>query len=284
MNTTSAARVMLHTTRERTQWLELPAVVRAAVEAETGPIRGVDTIGAGLNSGIAAVIHTSRASVFIKGLPTDHRRIVTQHREAALAAHVTGIGPALHWQIEAGGWNILGFKYLIGHHADLSPGSTDLPALAATLTRLGQVQVPALQLPLARIEHRWAGHADEEALALLAGDRLLHTDLNPHNVLITGAGARIVDWAWPTLGAGWVDVACATLWLTAEGHTAAAAETWAAAIPVWREASGRGIDTFVAVNVRLWEQIARNDPQPWKHRLHQAALSWHQHRQRAHRD
>jgi hypothetical protein len=277
MNTTSAARVMLQSTRERTPWLELPDAVRAAVEAETGPVRAVDTISAGLNSGIAAVLHTNRASVFIKGLPSDHRRIATQHREAALAAHVTGIGPALRWQIDAGGWNILGFEHLTGHPADLSPGSPDLAALAAALTQLGQIRAP--ELPLVRIEQRWAGHADGEDLALLTGDRVLHTDLNPHNILITEAGARIVDWAWPTLGAAFIDPACAVLWLIAEGHTPAAAETWATTIPAWRDAPNAGLDTFTAVNARLWEQIAHDDPQPWKHRLHQAALIWH--RQRA---
>ena len=270
---------MLHDTRARTPWQELPSAVRAAVEAETGPVRAVDTIGAGLNSGIAAVVHTTGTSVFIKGLPSDHRRIAAQHREAALAAHVTDIGPALRWQIEVGGWNLLGFEHLTGRPADLGPGSADLAALAATLTQLSHV--PAPEVPLARIERRWAGHADEQDLVLLAGDQLLHTDLNPHNILVTEDGARIVDWAWPTLGAAWVDPACAALWLIAEGHTPAAAETWASTIPAWRNAPAASVDVFTAVNVRLWEQIARDDPQPWKQRLHQAALAWHEHRCRA---
>ena len=32
----------------------------------------------------------------------------------------------------------------------------------------------------AQIEQRWAGHAEGEDLALLTGDQVLHTDLNPH--------------------------------------------------------------------------------------------------------
>nr|WP_232328301.1 aminoglycoside phosphotransferase [Kibdelosporangium sp. MJ126-NF4] len=250
------------------------------MEAETGRVHAVDTISAGLNSGIAAVLHTAGTSVFIKGLPTDHRRIATQHNEATLAPHVTGIGPALRWQIEADGWNLLGFEHLTGHPADLGPSSKDLAALAGTLIQLGQVRAP--DVSLARIERRWAGHADECELALLAGDRLLHTDLNPHNILITLDGARIVDWAWPTLGAAFIDPACAALWLIAEGHTPAAAEAWAATIPAWQDAPTAGIDIFTVVNARLWEQIAHDDPQPWKQRLHRAALSWHEHRHRIH--
>lgn len=276
MNTTSA-QAMLQDVRERTSWSDLPAATRSAVETETGPVRKIETITTGLNSGIAAILHTEDTSVFIKGLPTDHRRIATQHREASLATHVTGIGPALRWHIEAGGWNLLGFEHLTGTPANLSPGATDLTTVADALKLLGRIPLP--DIPLARIERRWAGHADEQDLALLAGDQLLHTDLNPHNILITSAGARIVDWAWPTLGAAWIDPACAALWLIAEGHTPASAESWAATIPAWHNATTTGIATFTAANTRLWEQIARDDPQPWKQRLHQAALTWHQHRQ-----
>ncbi|MGH3608727.1 MAG: hypothetical protein ACRDRD_11660 [Pseudonocardiaceae bacterium] len=34
----------------------------------------------------------------------------------------------------------------------------------------------------------------------LQGDTLLHTDLDPLNVLINDT-ARVIDWAWPTCGA-----------------------------------------------------------------------------------
>ncbi len=122
--------------------------------------------------------------------------------------------------------------------------------------------------------------ADDSALTLLAGDQLLHTDLNPHNILI-GEHARIIDWAWPTLGAAWVDAACATLWLIAEGHSPAAAETWAAGIPAWAPASRPGIDVFTTIGCHLWGQIAHDDPQPWKLRLHAATQAWAAHRMTA---
>ncbi|MGH3985530.1 MAG: hypothetical protein ACRDST_23320 [Pseudonocardiaceae bacterium] len=76
------------------------------------------------------------------------------------------------------------------------------------MSRLGQIQAP--DLPLRRLQDRWAALADDPALELLAGDHLLHTDLNPHNILI-GEHAHLVDWAWPTLGAPWIDPACADL-------------------------------------------------------------------------
>jgi hypothetical protein len=93
--------------------------------------------------------------------------------------------------------------------------------------------------------------------------------------------AHIVDWAWPTLGAAWIDPACAALWLIAEGHTPAAAEAWAAGIPAWATASRPRIDAFTRTSRRLWEQIAHDDPQPWKLRLHAATQAWAEHRMTA---
>jgi hypothetical protein len=274
VNINSAARVMRNT-RPRTDWDDLPGGVRDAVASETGPILRIHPISAGLNSSIAALLDTTGGTVFIKGLPSDHPRIATQRREAEINQHVAPIAARLLWQIDHDGWNVLGFEHLYGRHADLSPGSADLPKLAAALTRLGQLGAP--DLPLKRLEDRWAGLADDRALGLLAGGHVLHTDLNPHNILVD-EGARIVDWAWPTLGAAWIDPACAALWLIAEGHTPTAAEAWAGRIPSWATASRNAITAFIMANCRLWEQISHDDTQPWKHQLHAAARAWAQYR------
>lgn len=259
----------------RARWHELPDTVRHAVESEAGTVRAVEPVSAGLNSGIAALLCTSVGRVFVKGMRTDRPGVAAQHREAEINPHVTPIAPRLLWQIDIDGWNILGFEHLKGRHASLAPDSPDLPKIAETLACLGEIEAP--DLPLKRLEDRWAGLADDSALVLLAGDYLLHTDLNPHNILI-GATARIVDWAWPTRGAGWIDAACAALWLIAEGHTPAAAERWAQQIEAYAAASPRGIDTFTTVSCRLWKQIAHDDPQPWKRRLQVAAQVWAEHR------
>ncbi|MGH3974571.1 MAG: hypothetical protein ACRDS9_14765 [Pseudonocardiaceae bacterium] len=275
--TESASRAMTNT-RPRAQWGELPGTVCAALESTTGGIRDVEPISAGLNCGIAALFHTSTQTVFIKGLRSDHPRIATQRREAEINPYVAPIAPRLLWQVNTDGWSVLVFEYLDGRHANLSPESSDLPKLADTLRRLGQIRRP--NLPLKRLEDRWAGLANDSALQLLAGDNLLHTDLNPHNILIDDT-AHIVDWAWPTIGAAWIDPACAALWLIAEGHTPAAAETWAAQIPSWAVASHHALDAFTTTSCRLWKQIARDDPQPWKQRVHAAAQAGAEHRMTA---
>jgi hypothetical protein len=275
---TAPASQALRNTRPRTPWNELPTTVRRAIESAAGAVHAVEPISAGLNCGIAALLHTPRGRVFIKGLLSDHPRVATQRREAEINPYVAPIAPRLLWQLDVAGWNILAFEHLDARHANLAPDSPDLPKIAETLTRLGQIRAP--ELPLRRIQDRWADLADDSTLALLAGDQLLHTDLNPHNILI-GEHAHLVDWAWPTLGAVWIDAACAILWLIAEGHTPAAAETWAAGIPAWASAARPGIDAFTGTSRRLWEQIAHDDPQPWKLRLHAATQAWAEHRMTA---
>lgn len=275
MTTTAPASQALTNTRPRTRWDELPTAVRTAIESSTGPVLDVKPVAAGLNCGIAALLHTPTQTVFIKGLRSDHPRVATQRREAEINPHVTPIAPHLLWQLERDGWNILGFEHLDGRHANLAPGSPDLPKLADALRQLSHIQTP--DLPLRRLDDRWAGLIDDAQLALLAGKHVLHTDLNPHNILIA-EHARIVDWAWPTLGAAWVDPGCAALWLIAEGHTPQAAEAWATQIPSWATASLQEIDAFTAASCRLWKQIAHDDPQPWKLRLHSAAQTWSEHR------
>ncbi len=52
----------------------------------------------------------------------------------------------------------------------------------------------------------------------------------PGNVLIA-SDARLVDWAWPTRAAPWIDPACWIVWLIASGHNPADAETSAASVP-----------------------------------------------------
>ncbi|WP_053703386.1 hypothetical protein [Streptomyces sp. WM6368] len=55
--------------------------------------------------------------------------------------------------------------------------------------------------------------------ALFDGDALLHTDRFPTNILVTGDGLRVVDWAWASRGAAWIDAALRAVWLIRSGHS-----------------------------------------------------------------
>jgi hypothetical protein len=260
----------------RTNWNNLPDPVRAAAEDHVGTVHRVDPISSGLNASFTARLHTNTGITFAKGVPSE--RAAAQRREADINPHVQPIAPRLLWQIDTQGWHILGFEHLNGRAADLSPNSTDLAGIAGVLDLLADLEVP--HNVCRRIDDRWADAAQRAGVGteLLAGDQLLHTDLNPHNILVTDTGTRIVDWSWPTLGAGWVDTACAALWLIAEGHSPTAAESWASQVETWAEATTKALDVFTKTNVALWGQIAAAEPRPWKRRLHKAAAAWAKYR------
>jgi hypothetical protein len=273
----SAAEIMAPVAA-RISWDGLPEQVRAAVHAQAGEVYQADTITSGLNSAFTARLRTSSGVVFTKGVRSD--RAAAQRREADVNPHVQPFVPRLRWQVDIAGWHLLGFDHLDGRSANLGPESADLQALADALGRLAELEAPGLACK--RIEDRWAEAARLAGTdaGLLAGSHLLHTDLNPHNIMLTGAGVRFVDWSWPTLGAPWIDTACAALWLIAEGHTPADAEAWAAEVQVWSTAAVGTLDAFAAINAALWRQIADAEPCPWKRRLQHAATAWTEYRER----
>jgi len=177
---------------------------------------------------------------------------------------------------------LLAFTYIAGaKHANYSPGSADLPAVLQVINRLQQIPCP--DLPVKRAEPRWAAYVDDDtSLGLLAGTALLHTDFNPLNVLMTAGGTWIIDWAWPTRGAAFIDPACFLLRLMLCGHTAAQAEAWAAQCISWRTTPHEAINVFAIACARLYDEIAGDDPQPWKKRFAAVAQDWAEYRSGKH--
>jgi Phosphotransferase enzyme family len=258
----------------RTDWDALAADVKAAVEAHTGPVHAARTAPAGKNSAIAALLNTARGPIFLKGLRTDDPRVASQEREAVVSAYVSPLAPQLLWQTEIDGWNLLGFQAAPGRRADYTPGSDDLPKVIDAMRRLATLWCPNLP-QLKRAERRWAQHIDNTAdLALLGGNTLLHTDYSPDNVLIDGPAARLIDWAWPTLGASFIDPGCLVVRLIFAGHTPPQAETYVAPLPAWTNAPKRGLDVLASALATMWTQIAQADPTPWKQQMARSARSW----------
>jgi hypothetical protein len=94
----------------RIAWGDLPGPLRQAIEARTGQITAARTADAGQNSPVAVIIDTCDGSFFAKGIPSGHRRVITQAREAAVAPLVTDISPGLLWHFDEAGWNVLGVR------------------------------------------------------------------------------------------------------------------------------------------------------------------------------
>ncbi|WP_082771886.1 phosphotransferase [Actinoplanes sp. TFC3] len=230
----------------------------------------------GLNSSVAALLCTPTGRYFVKALPSDHRWVWTQAREAEIADFVKPVAPALHKRVVHFGWDVLVFEALEGHQADYAPGSDDLHHAADLLTRIGELSCP--NLALRQAEQRLQAYTDASELQYFAGGALLHTDLNNANVIVGGRQTRIVDWGWATRGAPWLDAGYWVIWLIAAGHNPRAAEQWAEQVPAWRTAPPQGVAAFAAANARMWSEAGGGNPDPWIRRLVDASAMWNQHR------
>jgi hypothetical protein len=197
---------MRNAVEQRVAWDDLPGPLRQAIEARTGRITGVRMATAGQNSPLAAIVDARDGKAFVKGMPSAHRRVVTQAREAAVASFVSEISPALLWHFDEAGWNVLGYEYVDGRHADYAPGSPDLDRLVHLMDALSAIKVPHADGPFKRGEDRWKPYVDDpESAWAFAGSVLTHSDWTPDNELVSPDRAWLIDWAWPTLGAAWTD-------------------------------------------------------------------------------
>ncbi|MET8831018.1 phosphotransferase [Streptomyces sp. NPDC004610] len=262
----------------RTTFEELPSAVRAAIESHTGRIHSASPVASGFNSQLAIRLRCDAGDVHVKGLRSDHRRAWTQGREAEVNPYLKDISPELLWRVKGSGWDLLGFDHIAGHHADYGPESPDLSRMVHLLGQLNRVQLPPVELREAG--QRLSAYVDPSQRRLFEGDSLLHTDLNNENVLIHGNRAYLVDWAWATKGAPWLDAGYWVLWLMAAGkHSAEQAEKWACQVPSWGEAAPKALEAFALANSRLWHEIGGDAPDSWTSRMIQASEEWLQHRQ-----
>ncbi|MBO3744018.1 phosphotransferase [Actinoplanes flavus] len=255
---------------------QLPAAVRDRISQIVGMVTAADPAAEGLNSAVAARLHTSGGRYFVKALPVEHRWAWAQQREAEIAPYVDTVGARLIARIVEAGWDVLIFEALHGHQADYSPDSNDLEHVTQLLTRIGNLPCP--DTPLRHAEQRLAAYTSDDMLPYFTGDRLLHTDLNPANIIVNDHEARIVDWGWATRGAAWLDAAYWVSWLITAGHTPQQAEWWAAQTPAWQTATTAGVTAFAEANARMWADIGAGSTDAWTTRILAASTAWSQYR------
>ncbi|MFI8523547.1 phosphotransferase [Promicromonospora sukumoe] len=296
----------------RRSWEELPTALRHAVEAETGPVLRAEAPSAGRNSTFAAFLHTAGGSVFVKGVP-DYERLVTVHEhEIQVNARLRDAvreAPRLLWVVRTEGWLLAGYETVPGEHADLTPGSPDIPGVVDALSRLAQQLTPSPAAGVAPLRKRYARLAgwqwlaehhpdqldaweeqhldllvqfDAEVPSLLLGDSLVHGDIHQLNLLVTGDQIRLVDWAWSRTGPPWVDAALLTARLIGEGHGPADAEslvsgTWGMQHP---SATPDALTAFVTTTYGQWRRLAVEFPSPHREAALRGACQWTQYRLR----
>jgi hypothetical protein len=293
----------------RRSWEELPDGVRAAAVRHCGAMLGESTAPAGRHSEFSATLRVSGGDtvpaghVFVKGITTDSPGMRAHRHEANVNPALPDLAPRLLWTVDHAGWLLLGFEHAAGRHADLSPGSPDLPLVAgaaeilATTLTPAPVDAPRLATHWARLAawrrlrhdppadlHPWS-HANLDrfvawerlAFSAVDGASLAHTDLHSLN-LLAGRELRVVDWAWSRSAAPWVDAGFLVLRLIEAGHTPAEAEHWAAGIEVWAAVPDEARTAFAVAVLGIWEFLQRDSPLPHRERLTAAARSWVRHR------
>ena len=213
----------------RACWDELPEAIREAIYRNAGAVSSAELVNGG-SAEIALVLSTESGRSFLKGVRDERRARV----ELRVQPFLPPLAPRLCWHAEAAGYLLMAFEYVAGRHANLSPGSPDLPKVAAALTDLSGSARPCL--PVLPVEQRWAAFSDRpESLAAIVGSTLVHTDLTGENVII-GDQVKVIDWAWPSRGASWLDTGAMVARLIQAGHDPDQAEDWAATVPAWRAA------------------------------------------------
>jgi Ser/Thr protein kinase RdoA (MazF antagonist) len=168
----------------------------------------------------------------------------------------------------------LGFEFIDGRHADYAPGSPDLDTVAGVVTGLGSIDCPAVVRM--RVEQRYTSLGED--VGVLAGASLLHCDINPENVLITPDGrARLVDWAFTSRGAAWLELGFLLPWLLRAGHSAHAAEVWLSRFPAWTTADSEHIDLFASLLSRRWSE-RKGSGVAWIDQYVELTAAWAEHR------
>jgi hypothetical protein len=260
----------------RLVWNELPQAVRAEVERRTGPILQALPVATGSISDVAAVLETHDGRIFCKGASAENPMGWMHRNEARINPFLPAPIPRLLWQVNEGGWLILGFEYVDGRHPDLRPGSADLPAMAEALASMAKTLTPCPPVRVQPATVRWAGRIASE---FVEGDTLVHTDVTPHNFLLHSSGVTVVDWSMPCRGAAWIDTALAIVRLIRAGHTPEQAEQWAAQTPVWAAARPEAVSAF-AVGVATLNRERQHQRPSTQHLgpLADAAESWKHYR------
>jgi hypothetical protein len=283
-------------------WSELPREVRAEVEAYACGVTTVKPVSHGMNSAFTAVLATNSGQVFCKGNPLDRPGPSLRIEAAVNTLLPRDLVPELLWQVETETWLLLGFTYAEGEHANLAPGSSDVPRVVELLHELGARLTPAPPNRLRPLTRRWADMniwrtlADDpqldpwarehlgqlmaweaRAASLVEGDTLTHTDLNAQNILL-GSRAAIVDWAWPAIAAGWCDTAFLVPQLILHGNSPTEAEAIARRLPAFAAADPDALTAFAVAASGITERQRRAAPSAATHALADARLSWTRHR------
>ncbi|WP_246258440.1 phosphotransferase [Amycolatopsis anabasis] len=291
----------------RPSWHDLPAPVRAAVERKLGArvirsLRQPPEFDGGMATRLA--LEDGRW-VFAKGLPAGSPRCGNYHAEAEVGVRLPGAAPVptLLTTVD-GAWLVLVFTDVEGTRPRLGPGS---PELSAVLTALGALARTLTPCPVSRAPDalddlgpllrgwdelradppddldEWSVRNLDSLVAMetswhpwATGNTLLHGDLHPGNLVLTGPGrVQVVNWRYPARGAAWLDLVSLVPHMLAAGHEPADVDRLLKRRPVLAEVPAWAVTAFGVALAGHAERSSRlpEPPATTGVRAHQARLA-----------
>ncbi|GLZ37834.1 hypothetical protein Acsp05_14580 [Actinokineospora sp. NBRC 105648] len=265
-------------------WTDLPTPVRSAITDRCGTVAGVGYPGSGKPAHLTATLHTPDGTVFCEGAHHTSPRYRDVQHAVLVSGQLPSCAPTLHWTVAVDGWLVVGQEHIPGQHANLSPGSADLPAVVKTVTTMARqcsLAIPPLDEHWSRLS-AWrrlqhaglAGAAtdhylewEDRAVEAVGGNYLLHTALDSRNILVDEQ-VRVVGWTQARRGAAWVDRAFLALNLIAAGHRPAEAEGLVGPLP------SDSTTAFTVAILGISTYLEHTDPLPHRVALTDAAQAW----------
>ncbi|MEV4474683.1 hypothetical protein [Nonomuraea sp. NPDC049504] len=294
----------------RPAWEDLPDAVINAVEARFGQVLKAETMTGGIMPGVVARLDIEGGEherVFLKAIERDHDAAKLHLRERWAGENLPEEVPTprLLWSGTLHGWHTAVWEYVNDHarHADLSPGSGDLPAVLDTMALLGTMLTPCpngampvsdnvkalvakgrAMLDKANLPNRELYEAAFECLdpAHLRGNTLLHYDLSASNLLVAGKRVKVVDWSFAARGAVWLDAALFAPRLVEAGHAPGKVDELLSTLPPWKDAPRVAVAGVAAAWTLFREYKARFGPEEIRDaraRAAEAGRAWLAHQQ-----
>jgi aminoglycoside phosphotransferase (APT) family kinase protein len=271
-------------------------------------VTATESQSGGFTPGLATRLSLDDGSrLFVKAIPACHPVADSYRAEARTAALLPRSVPApvLRWADEVSEWLVLAYDDIDGTHPDLTLAGADLSAVLAAVdaAHVAVRGLPSLAEQRVGWLHGWAaiaesGDADRvdpwaaSRLSELAeaetrwtadasGDALVHGDLRADNMIATGDGVVLVDWAHATAGAPWTDFADLGAQLIISGHEPEAVDAALASVLTWKQAPAEAVSSYLVALAGYWTRSSRLPAphsvpalRPYQARAAAAGLRW----------